>query len=450
MGLKYIVLHKDVLYYRRRYPKNLKPAFSGKEFYRHSLKLPKNAPDSKITAAWQKANEQFELLVEMATNSNLEAINQAEITRKAKVLLRARGLTEGSLAEYPEELWQILPEAEVINQQQKDGEATTKEKIFLEAGWLLISKDKIKKPLLLSECWDIYVKAKGIDVTSRNGKRTYNRWMNWLKVCGDSVINTQHIEEGLDRHKDQRLKEIKPSSIKRELNLVMAVIRFAAQSRRIPLNITPPTLPKYKNTIRKALSQDQQKELVQKILANEFKAAESVALLLYLQGGVITSESQRLKSSSVFLSAKVPHIIIESDTKTEARKRIVPITVGTSWIRKALATLKDSSEMALGRRWAEITESGASASLKTTLPEGVTAHGLRHSFRANAIASSAGDNAAIIGGWKTTNGLSPIMFNYGEDALSQTEVLKGLQKTSQTINKHLIAVDNHLKLVKEE
>ncbi len=47
------------------------------------------------------------------------------------------------------------------------------------------------------------------------------------------------------------------------------------------------------------------------------------------------------------------------------------------------------------------------------------------------------------------NGLSPIMFNYGEDALSQTEVLKGLQKTSQTINKHLIAVDNHLKLVKE-
>ena len=117
MGLKYIVLHKDVLYYRRRYPKNLKPAFSGKEFYRHSLKLPKNAPDSKITAAWQKANEQFELLVEMATNSNLEAINQAEITRKDKVLLRARGLTEGSLAEYPEELWQILPEAEVINQQ---------------------------------------------------------------------------------------------------------------------------------------------------------------------------------------------------------------------------------------------------------------------------------------------------------------------------------------------
>ena len=60
----------------------------------------------------------------MATNSNLEAITQAEITRKAKVLLRAGGLTEGSLAEYPDELWQILPEAQVINQQQKDGEAT--------------------------------------------------------------------------------------------------------------------------------------------------------------------------------------------------------------------------------------------------------------------------------------------------------------------------------------
>ena len=51
MGLKCIVLHKDFLYYRRSYPKNLKPAFSGKEIYRHSLKLPKNAPDSKIAAA---------------------------------------------------------------------------------------------------------------------------------------------------------------------------------------------------------------------------------------------------------------------------------------------------------------------------------------------------------------------------------------------------------------
>ena len=63
-----------------------------------------------------------------------------------------------------------------------------------------------------------------------------------------------------------------------------------------------------------------------------------------------------------------------------------------------------------------------------------------------------------LGSWRVYTGTLPrvttptpiIMFKYGEDALSQTEVLKGLQETSKTINKHLITVDNHLKLVKEK
>jgi hypothetical protein len=63
-----------------------------------------------------------------------------------------------------------------------------------------------------------------------------------------------------------------------------------------------------------------------------------------------------------------------------------------------------------------------------------------------------------LGSWRVYTGTLPrvttptpiTMFKYGEDALSQTEVLKGLQETSKTINKHLITVDNHLKLVKEK
>ena len=63
-----------------------------------------------------------------------------------------------------------------------------------------------------------------------------------------------------------------------------------------------------------------------------------------------------------------------------------------------------------------------------------------------------------LGSWRVYTATLPrvttptpiIMFKYREDALSQTEVLKGLQETSKTTNKHLIAVDNHLKLVKEK
>ena len=178
------------------------------------------------------------------------------------------------------------------------------------------------------------------------------------------------------------------------------------------------------------------------MVSNEFNLAASVALLLYLQGGVITSETQRLKKTSVFPNASVPFLLIESETKTEARKRVVPITVANSWIKEALEKLEDTSDMALGNDWCALTESGAHKRLDRILPDGVSPYGLRHSFRANAIASDAGDNAAIIGGWKSSNGLSPIMFNYGQDAFCRTETLKGLERTSKKINQHLIEALN--------
>ena len=111
-------------------------------------------------------------------------------------------------------------------------------------------------------------------------------------------------------------------------------------------------------------------------------------------------------------------------------------------MREALEKLEDTSGMALGGEWCALTESGAHKRLDRILPDGVSPYGLRHSFRANAIASDAGDNAAIIGGWKSSNGLSPIMFNYGQDAFCRTETLKGLERTSKKINQHLIEALN--------
>ena len=85
------------------------------------------------------------------------------------------------------------------------------------------------------------------------------------------------------------------------------------------------------------------------------------------------------------------------------------------------------------------------------MPEGFTSYSLRHSFRANSIATGAGLNTALIAGWKSVEGVSEIMFDYGQDGLSQSKVLKGLWDTSQQINEHLLSIgDNRqsLRIVK--
>ena len=48
-------------------------------------------------------------------------------------------------------------------------------------------------------------------------------------------------------------------------------------------------------------------------------------------------------------------------------------------------------------------------------------------------------------------GVSEIMFDYGQDGLSQSKVLKGLWDTSQQINEHLLSIGNNkqtLRIVK--
>ena len=447
--MKYLVTHKGTLYYRRRIPDSLRPAFEGKGQWRRSLSLPANSPESQIVRIWTEAHEEYELLVEMATNSNLEVLGAADLRKKAKAFLRSRGLEVGMLAEYPEGADVALPELDEINEKGKRQELLTpKEKVITEAYWMAVSRDKVKKLILLSDCWNIYRDEKQLDEQSRHGARVHRRWLRWLTMAGDSVVNKEHIEEGLDQWVETRKGQVAASSIQRELNTIIGVLRLAIKKHRLAVVIEAPSLPKHKAKSRQVLPKDQQVELVNKILNDLVPPADGVALLLHLQGGVIASECQRLKTASVALGAKVPHIVIESDTKTTARKRVVPITVGVRWLRKALAELEDSSGLAFGARWTGLTESAISSRLIQLLPKGIMPYGLRHTFRANAIASAAGDNAALIGGWSSANGISPIMFKYGQEGLSDMEVLKGLEATSKQINSHLVELDSqHLKLV---
>lgn len=428
---------------------------------RVSLGLAIGAPESDLAQAWSVAHDDYENIVAMAKNSNLDILNEVDLQKKARAYLRQLGITPASLKDNPEAadmalgmpLWES-------GQKEKSHQPllSNLEKVVQAAYWMAVKPTDAlrRKTLLLSECWGIYAKEKEIDVSTREGKRFYNRWKEWLVLTGDGPVSKQLVEEGLDDWVDKRTKDdVSVATIQRELTVVAACIRLAVKKTRVECE--PFTLPQLKKQrgrkkTRKVLSPEAQQQFVRSITAGDVPLAEGVALLLCLQGAMIASETQRLLKSSVAIRAKTPHLIVTGTTKADARKRIVPLTVGLPWLRRAFKQLdEEDCPNALGSEWTRLSDSSISKRMNRYMPEGFTSYSLRHSFRANSIATGAGLNTALIAGWKSVEGVSEIMFDYGQDGLSQSKVLKGLWDTSQQINEHLLSIgDNRqsLRIVK--
>ena len=157
----------------------------------------------------------------------------------------------------------------------------------------------------------------------------------------------------------------------------------------------------------------------------------------------MASEIKRLKNQDIALDSSVPHIVISGDTKTSSRKRIIPIVVGLESIQANLTSTVN---------WlTKTTESAHSHAIKKLLHKAtgnnkLTAHCLRHTFRANCIANGAETNStAAIAGWSgSTLGISSEMLTYGAEGLANSEVLRGLQRESLKIHKHLLKGDNKI------
>jgi integrase len=424
-----------------------------------ALGLAVGASESNVAQAWSVAHDDYENIVAMARNSNLDILNEVDLQKKARAYLRQLGITPASLKDNPEAADMALGNVlwESGERERNHQSLSNLEKVVQAAYWMAVKPTDAlrRKTLLLSECWGIYAKEKEIDVSTREGKRFYNRWKEWLVLTGDGPVSKQLVEEGLDGWVDKRTKDdVSVATIQRELTVVAACIRLATKKTRVecePFTLPPLKKQRGRKKTRKVLTQETQEDLVRSIISDdEVPLAEGVALLLCLQGAMIASETQRLLKSSVAIRAKTPHLIVTGTTKADARKRIVPLTVGLPWLRRAFKQLdEEDCPNALGSEWARLSDSSISLRMNKYMPNGFTSYSLRHSFRANSIATGAGLNTALIAGWKSVEGVSEIMFDYGQDGLSQSKVLKGLWDTSQQINEHLVGLDRQaLRVVK--
>jgi integrase len=446
---KYTRELKGSLFYQRDIPTRLKHLSPKKTFtFPLSLKV-LEASESALAKAHSEATQAFELHCKMLETSNPEAFNTDDLERAAYEVLRKANRTAGQYTYSAIEGFDGVDLADdtiwvdEIRGKQKAGEPLTfKEKAELLA-WEKLWNAKASKPQTMANFWVDYAAHKNLTKGTRETKRREKRWLRWLATIGNHKIaqsTLDIIHHALDDYVEERLQEVAPSSVKREMNDILAILRHANQKHRYGWVIQKPAIPYRKPKPKIVLNHEEQRLVVNHCLSNA-NSPVAACVLLQLQGAMMPSEVERLTDKDIALNVDVPHIVISGDTKTSSRKRIIPIVIGLEFIRANLPTtlewLKRTTESAHSRAIQKLLRTA-------TGNEKLTGHGLRHTFKANCMANGADTNStAAIAGWSGSSlGISSEMLAYGAEGLANSDVLKGLQRESLKIHKHLLKDDN--------
>ena len=403
---KYIRPRRGSYHYQRRYPTRLKHLIQ-QSLFTYPLQLQvANATVIEIQKATIKAEEAYQHQLLLISNSDPDALSATDLEKAAADFLRKRGLVAGQYvkvardpdisAKEEQEQRQLQPDGydyadwavpefeDVLYKDQTGQPLTLQDRIVGVARQKLVNKAKAK-PKTLGSLWDEYVHYRGIDPESRNGKKALKYWNRWISLAGDTVISgatLQHINDGMDAYVLDREGQVSSQTLIRELGDVTACLRKASRKHRLGWQIELPEIKPTPVNARNPLEPQQQIELVRAILdpAGKIKPMYGVTLLLYLQAGMMVSEIKRLRPEDIALDADIPHLKIVNDTKTDDRKRIVPIVLGLELIRN---NIEDTIKWLQG-----CTESAPSATLKKIMRRTIDSpqtspHCLRHSFKIN-------------------------------------------------------------------
>ena len=462
---KYIRVRRGSYHYQRRYPSKLNHLIET-HLFTFSLRLRVDtASEIEVQKAAIGAAEAYDRQLILIANSDPAALTDTQLHAAATDFLRRRGLTAGQylrVATDPdirvkEEQTQTqlqpdgydyadraIPEFDdVLHKYQTGQPLTLKDKVVGEARMMVVNKVKAK-PRTLGSLWEAYVADRGIDPTTRAGQRSSTRWNRWLGLTGDTVINANTlscINDGLDAYVLSRKAMVSSATLKRELSGVMACLRLANIDHRFGWHLELPRIKKTPSKTRHPLEPKDQIALVTEMLKpnSSIKPKYACAMLLYLQGGMMTSEIGRLRTEDIALDADIPHIKIVNETKNEDRKRIVPVVLGRELIA---ANIDDCIKWIKGS-----TESTPSATLKKIMRKVIdnpdtSAHCLRHSFKINGQAAAVSVlTIASIAGWADSERkVSSHLLSYGSEGISQSAIMQGLYTDSQHIHKHLLAI----------
>ena len=465
--------------YRKKVPPDVQQTY-GKRLYVEYLDLDESASYDQAFEAAKPAKARYEALIKSLHNSSPDAFTENELEALASDLLKRAKLERGDLAlhnigpafikQYElegiedslgrklnsddlkliffPELTQPVDRAEDLQQALGitegslfDGLVKAKPTIQELARFRAAEAAttvRSRQPKTLSWWWNDYLEFRGLtDPNDRDTKRLQGYWDRFLLQVGDHVVTPDSqtlIDDALEDYVYLRLKEVKVSTVKRQLSEVLAALsRMARKQRPKWPDFKLPEMPAYEAEERDPLTADDQIMLVQHCLA-EKSGWVSAVHLLELQGGMMCEEVSTLKPEDLFLDNNYPHIVIRKG-KTVARPRIVPIVLGLGVIKKLLPEAIQSLQVA--------DPSATPRNHLVKLFDGkYKNHHLRHTIRVNATAHGVSSlQLETICGW-SGNSINKHTLKYGSAGLADSSaVIKATFEASLQIHQHLMHLD---------
>jgi len=454
----------DVLFFQKDYPTKLRHLIPIKTFS-HSLSLKVGATDKEISIARTKALEAFESELKYITESDPDAFNVDDHQRMAREILRKSGIAAGQLSTkvidnregdvtsvIAEHLIPGIDDIQTADNafRYEHGEHAQRPYTPLEqatyTAYKMLIEAESDRPKTLGSLYREYKETNLQGKDERDIKRIDTRWNRFISLLPNTLINAKTIDDihnALDKYVVERNGLVKGQTIDRELTSIVSCLKYASKKHRFKWLIERPTIKFDKVNEKQVLTREHQTLVVNGCLSYKRPEIACIALL-QLQGAMMPSEIKRLNEECIILEGDSPFLIVKGITKTNSRRRIVPIVLHREFIQQHIY---DSI------KWLNsCTDTAHSHSLKNLLSDltsckgKYTSHCFRHTFRANREASGADVvHSATIAGWSAKGaGVSEHLLNYGDQGLTQSVVVVALYTTSRKIHQHLLPLESNV------
>jgi len=439
--------NKQALTYQRNYPRSIQ-SLTGKKTFTYPVG---SKADSYIDvlALVSKAEQAYQLSLKIAQSVDPIALELDELQKAALELLRRRKANGGQFSgsnnqpdEYGLDRWDyadlIIPEMDEVRQKEQRLEQLTTQDVIVRHAFEALVDAAAYKPKTLASLWELYAKFKQIN----QKHKSYIRYQRFLAFVGKNQVISHQTNDVLNKAirgyvEARKVDEVKNTTISRELNDILAVLRYASDEFGIAWQLKKPRL-QVDGDKRRPLTREEQRSVLTYIRGNDVHQAAAVCVLLYLQGGMLPSELERLDIGEIRenLQQANPFVLIRAG-KTQKRRRVIPIVLMLDYLLKNI----DEAVEWVNHVTDETVTKNINKLLRTaTGDDSLTGYFLRHTFKANAFAAGVADShIAAIGGWSGKEfGLSDHMLEYGSEGLSDSETVRSLTMTSQLIHQHLL------------
>lgn len=170
---RYCRENKGALYYQRDFPVRLYRTFGKKTFSKPLGIKSDSVKEDKLLAALAKASEEFEIVCRSMEHTDPALYSENEIDTLAQKALRKLNWSAGAFS-HDEDFYhyagKIVPGLEDALDGDPDRPRTVEELVAIKA-YRALEEAVNRRPKLLSALWSEYCGEKGIDITSRDGKR---------------------------------------------------------------------------------------------------------------------------------------------------------------------------------------------------------------------------------------------------------------------------------------